>query len=86
MKNFTDLMQLSCQNLILKRLESQEHVYEITLEVISEVSSIFLSATEIPKKNGQKKKVKIDEKPVTEPTINYGEKLKGLTAHITSLI
>ena len=32
------------------------------------VSSISLPATEIPKKNGRKKKVKIDEKPVTEAT------------------
>ena len=41
---------------------------EQTLEAISEVSFISLSTTEIPKKNGQKKKVKIDEKPVTEAT------------------
>ena len=39
---------------------------EQTLEAISEVSFISLLTTEIPKKNGQKKKVKIDEKPVTE--------------------
>jgi hypothetical protein len=39
-----------------------------TLEVVSEVSSISLPATEIPKKNGRKKKVKIDEKPATEAT------------------
>jgi hypothetical protein len=32
------------------------------------VSSISFSATEIPKKNGRKKKFKIDEKPVTEAT------------------
>ena len=38
---------------------------EQTLEVVSEVS---LLATEIPKKNGRKKKVKIDEKLVTEAT------------------
>ena len=38
---------------------------EQTLEVVSEVS---LPATEIPKKNGRKKKVKIDGKPVTEAT------------------
>src|SRR3989337_210131 len=111
MKNFTDPIQLSCQNLILKRLESQEVRYLMhqkkwlknsilvlgvfmkygiivsvsnkglfylplinllwirrnrLFEVVSEVSSISLSATEIPKKNGRKKKVKIDEKPVTE--------------------
>ncbi len=41
---------------------------EQTLEVVSEVSSISLPATEIPKKNGRKKKVKIDKKPVTEAT------------------
>jgi hypothetical protein len=41
---------------------------EQTLESVSEVSSIPLPATEIPKKNGRKKKVKIDEKPVTEAT------------------
>ena len=41
---------------------------EQTLKVISEVSSISLLATEIPKKNGRKKKVKIDEKLVTEAT------------------
>ena len=41
---------------------------EQTLEAVSEVSSISLPATEIPKKNGRKKKVKIDEKPVTEAT------------------
>jgi hypothetical protein len=41
---------------------------EQTLELVSEVSSIPLLATEIPKKNSQKKKVKIDEKPVTEAT------------------
>src|SRR3954466_7070777 len=39
---------------------------EQTLEAVSEVSSISLPAIEIPKKNGRKKKVKIDEKPVTE--------------------
>jgi hypothetical protein len=38
---------------------------EQTLEA---VSSISLPATEIPKKNSRKKKVKIDEKPVTEVT------------------
>ncbi|CAI2188123.1 7407_t:CDS:1, partial [Funneliformis geosporum] len=37
-----------------------------TLEAVSEVSSISLLATKIPKKHGRKKKVKIDEKPVTE--------------------
>jgi hypothetical protein len=47
---------------------SQTDKTEQTLEVISEVSSISLPATEIPKKNGRKKKVKIDEKPVTEVT------------------
>ena len=41
---------------------------EQTLKVVLEVSSISLLATEIPKKNGQKKKVKIDEKPITEAT------------------
>ena len=41
---------------------------EQTLEAVSEVSSISLPATEIPKKNGRKKKVKIDEKPVTKAT------------------
>jgi len=44
---------------------SQTDKTEQTLEVVSEVS---LPATEIPKKNGRKKKVKIDEKPVTEAT------------------
>ena len=37
---------------------------EQTLEVVSEVSFISLPATEIPKKNGRKKKAKIDEKLV----------------------
>ncbi len=41
---------------------------EQTLEVVSEVSSISLPATEISKKNGRKKKVKIDEKLVTKAT------------------
>src|SRR5204862_4661969 len=41
---------------------------EQTLEVVSEESSISLPATEIPKKNSRKKKVKIDEKSVTEAT------------------
>ena len=36
--------------------------------MVSEVSSISLPATEIPKKNGRKKKVKIDKKPITEAT------------------
>ncbi|GET03036.1 hypothetical protein GLOIN_2v1773962 [Rhizophagus clarus] len=62
---------------------SQTDKTEQTLEVVSEVSSIPLPATEIPKKNGQKKKVKIDEKPITEVTINRGEKLKGLSANTT---
>jgi hypothetical protein len=44
---------------------SQTDKTEQTLESVSEVSSIPLPATEIPKKNGQKKKVKIDEKLVT---------------------
>src|SRR4051812_9470722 len=44
-----------------------------TLEVVSEVSSIPLPATEIPKKNGRKKKVKIDEKPVTEASSMGGK-------------
>jgi len=44
---------------------SQSDKSEQTLEA---VSSISLPATEIPKKNGRKKKVKIDEKPVTEAT------------------
>ncbi|CAI2197846.1 4993_t:CDS:1 [Funneliformis geosporum] len=44
---------------------SQTDKTEQTLEA---VSSISLPATEIPKKNGRKKKVKIDEKPVTEAT------------------
>ncbi|CAI2196462.1 11609_t:CDS:1, partial [Funneliformis geosporum] len=39
-----------------------------TLKAVSEVSSIPILVTEIPKKNGRKKKVKIDEKPVTEAT------------------
>ena len=43
---------------------SQTDKTEQTLEVVSEVSSIPLPATEIPKKNGRKKKVKIDEKLV----------------------
>jgi hypothetical protein len=47
---------------------SQTDKTEQTLESVSEVSSIPLPATEIPKKNGRKKKVKIDEKPVTEAT------------------
>ena len=47
---------------------SQTDKTKQTLESVSEVSSIPLPATEIPKKNGQKKKVKIDEKPVTEAT------------------
>ncbi|GBB91269.1 hypothetical protein RclHR1_18440004 [Rhizophagus clarus] len=47
---------------------SQTDKTEQTLEVVSEVSSIPLPATVIPKKNGQKKKVKIDEKPITEVT------------------
>ncbi|PKB94640.1 hypothetical protein RhiirA5_438337 [Rhizophagus irregularis] len=37
-------------------------------QMLEAVSSISLSATDIPKKNGQKKKVKIDEKSVTEAT------------------
>src|SRR3954453_19706376 len=41
---------------------------EQTLESVSEVSSIPLLATEIPKKNSRKKKLKIDEKAVTEAT------------------
>jgi len=41
---------------------------EQTLEAVSEVSSISLPTTEIPKKNGRKKKVKIDEKLITEAT------------------
>ena len=44
---------------------SQSDKSEQTLEA---VSSISLSATDIPKKNSRKKKVKIDEKPVTEAT------------------
>ncbi|CAI2197140.1 9886_t:CDS:1 [Funneliformis geosporum] len=44
---------------------SQTDKTEQTLESVSEVSSIPLPATEIPKKNGRKKKVKIDEKLVT---------------------
>uniref|UniRef100_U9SP62 Uncharacterized protein n=1 Tax=Rhizophagus irregularis (strain DAOM 181602 / DAOM 197198 / MUCL 43194) TaxID=747089 RepID=U9SP62_RHIID len=44
---------------------SQSDKSEQTLEA---VSSISLPATDIPKKNGLKKKVKIDEKPVTEAT------------------
>ncbi len=44
---------------------SQSDKSEQTLEA---VSSISLPATDIPKKNGRKKKVKIDEKPVTEAT------------------
>ncbi|CAB4413387.1 unnamed protein product [Rhizophagus irregularis] len=44
---------------------SQSDKSEQTLEA---VLSISLPATDIPKKNGQKKKVKIDEKPVTEAT------------------
>ena len=44
---------------------SQTDKTEQTLEVVSEVS---LPATEIPKKNARKKKVKIDGKPVTEAT------------------
>ncbi|CAB5367468.1 unnamed protein product [Rhizophagus irregularis] len=44
---------------------SQFDKLEQTLEA---VSSISLLATDIPKKNGRKKKVKIDEKPVTEAT------------------
>ena len=47
---------------------SQTDKTEQTLESVSEVSSIPLPATEIPKKNGRKKKVKIDEKPVAEAT------------------
>jgi len=47
---------------------SQNDKTEQTLEAVSEVLSIPLPATEIPKKNGRKKKVKIDEKPVTEAT------------------
>jgi hypothetical protein len=47
---------------------SQTDKMEQTLEAVSEVSFIPLPATEIPKKNGQKKKVKIDEKSVTEAT------------------
>ncbi len=41
---------------------------EQTLEVVSEVSSIFLLAIEISKKNDQKKKIKIDEKLITKTT------------------
>ncbi|CAI2188520.1 8901_t:CDS:1 [Funneliformis geosporum] len=41
---------------------SQTDKTERTLEVVS------LPATEIPKKNSRKKKVKIDKKPVTEAT------------------
>ncbi|EXX53749.1 hypothetical protein RirG_241080 [Rhizophagus irregularis DAOM 197198w] len=44
---------------------SQSDKSEQTLEA---VSSISLLATDIPKKNGLKKKVKINEKPVTEAT------------------
>jgi hypothetical protein len=47
---------------------SQTDKTEQTLESVSEVSSIPLPATEIPKKNGRKKKVKIDEKPAIEAT------------------
>ncbi|GBC10416.1 hypothetical protein RclHR1_09610003 [Rhizophagus clarus] len=47
---------------------SQTDKTEQTLEVVSEVTSIPFLATEIPEKNGQKKKVKIDEKPITEVT------------------
>jgi hypothetical protein len=43
---------------------SQNDKTEQTLEAVSEVSSIPLPATEIPKKNGRKKKAKIDEKLV----------------------
>jgi hypothetical protein len=43
---------------------SQNDKTEQTLEAVSEVLSIPLPATEIPKKNGRKKKAKIDEKLV----------------------
>ncbi|GBB84461.1 hypothetical protein RclHR1_11020007 [Rhizophagus clarus] len=43
---------------------SQNDKAEQTLEAVSEVLSIPLPATEIPKKNGRKKKAKIDEKLV----------------------
>ena len=43
---------------------SQNDKTEQTLEAVSEVLSIPLQATEIPKKNGRKKKAKIDEKLV----------------------
>ncbi|CAI2186342.1 18005_t:CDS:2 [Funneliformis geosporum] len=39
---------------------------EQTLEVVLELSFISLPATEIPKKNGRKKKVKIYDKLITE--------------------
>ena len=56
-----ELILSSSDQLALDKMEQ-------TLEAVSEVSSISLPATEIPKKNGRKKKVKIDEKPVTEAT------------------
>jgi len=56
-----ELILSSSDQLALNKMEQ-------TLEAVSEVSSISLLTTEIPKKNGRKKKVKIDEKPVTEAT------------------
>ncbi|RIA88558.1 hypothetical protein C1645_739284 [Glomus cerebriforme] len=60
------LILFSSDQLTLDKMEQ-------TLKVILEVSSIFLLVIKISKKNGQKKKVKIDEKLVNE-AINMVEK------------
>jgi hypothetical protein len=53
---------------------------EQSLEAVPEEQSTPLPATEIPKKNGRKKKVKIDEKPVTETTSMVKKNNKNVTS------
>ena len=51
-----------------------------TLEIVLEVLSISLLVTEISKKNGRKKKVKIDDKPITEATSIVKKNNKNVTS------
>ncbi|CAB5382589.1 unnamed protein product [Rhizophagus irregularis] len=50
------------------RIPNASKIMAEKFHTLEAVSSISLLATEIPKKNGRKKKVKIDEKPVIEAT------------------